>query len=58
LSETFGENKLDIGEKSIFTLLIDEVLSPFNIFQIFALSLWMYDSYMFYALLILFLTII
>jgi cation-transporting ATPase 13A2 len=30
-------------------LLVDEVLNPFYIFQVFAMALWFWDGYMIYA---------
>lgn len=49
---------MDIPIKSIPGLLIEEVLTPFNIFQMFALILWGVDDYLPYAILIGSLTII
>lgn len=49
---------MDIEIKPIWELWIDEVLTPFNLFQLFAIILWAYDNYLYYALLILVLTII
>jgi cation-transporting P-type ATPase 13A2 len=34
-------------------LLVDEVLNPFYIFQVFSMLLWFYDNYVKYALCIL-----
>ncbi|KAG6095416.1 hypothetical protein E4U30_002470 [Claviceps sp. LM220 group G6] len=45
----FGQNLIDIEQKSISQLLIDEVLHPFYIFQIASLVLWSMDSYYYYA---------
>jgi cation-transporting ATPase 13A2 len=45
----FGSCVLDVPKKSVFQLLINEVLNPFYIFQIFSVVLWMYDAYRFYA---------
>jgi cation-transporting ATPase 13A3/4/5 len=52
LKSTYGENKMDLPVQSIGSLLIEEVLSPFNVFQVFALALWAYDDYAMYACLI------
>jgi len=35
--------------KSIFSLLVQEILNPFYIFQVFAVVLWMLDGYRAYA---------
>lgn len=45
----FGENTIEIDDKSILSLLMDEVLHPFYIFQIFSILLWLIDDYFYYA---------
>lgn len=45
----FGQNLIDIKEKSIGQLLVDEVLHPFYIFQVFSVILWLCDDYYYYA---------
>ncbi|CAI5756413.1 unnamed protein product [Candida verbasci] len=45
----FDENKIEIEEKSIARLLIDEVLHPFYVFQVFSIFLWLADDYYYYA---------
>lgn len=45
----FGNNLIDIEQKSIGQLLVDEVLHPFYIFQIASLILWSLDTYYYYA---------
>lgn len=45
----FGDNIIEIQEKSIFKLLVDEVLHPFYVFQIFSIFLWLADDYYYYA---------
>lgn len=54
----YGPNVIDIPVKSIPHLLLDEILTPFNIFQFAALALWGFDDYLAYSLLILFITLI
>lgn len=49
---------MDIPIKPIPLLLLDEILTPFNIFQFAAIALWSYDDYLEYAMLILFLTLL
>ncbi|KAK7966114.1 uncharacterized protein PG986_000391 [Apiospora aurea] len=46
----FGANIIDIEQKSIFQLLVDEVFHPFYIFQIASLVLWSLDEYYYYAI--------
>ncbi|KZF22645.1 P-type ATPase-like protein [Xylona heveae TC161] len=45
----FGRNVIEIEEKTLFQLLVDEVLHPFYIFQIASLILWSLDEYYYYA---------
>ena len=45
----FGDNIIEIKEKSVLTLLVDEVLHPFYVFQIFSIFLWLADDYYYYA---------
>jgi hypothetical protein len=44
-----GENIIDIAAKSVFGLLVDEVLHPFYVFQIASIVLWSLDDYYYYA---------
>ncbi|KAI0408156.1 hypothetical protein F4802DRAFT_605184 [Xylaria palmicola] len=46
----FGPNIIDIEQKSIFQLLVDEVFHPFYVFQIASLILWSLDQYYYYAI--------
>ncbi|ROT40887.1 ATPase [Sodiomyces alkalinus F11] len=45
----FGNNDIDIEQKSIPQLLVDEVFHPFYVFQIASLLLWSFDEYYYYA---------
>ncbi|KAI1850453.1 hypothetical protein JX265_013415 [Neoarthrinium moseri] len=45
----FGSNMIDIEQKSIPQLLVDEVFHPFYVFQIASLILWSLDEYYYYA---------
>lgn len=47
--QLFGPNFITIKVPSYLSLLIDEVLHPFYIFQICSIILWSLDQYMFYA---------
>ena len=53
-----GINATDIPEKSVLDIIVDEVLSPFYIFQIFSITLWYLDEYRIYATVILISSII
>ncbi|KAI0840195.1 hypothetical protein F5Y06DRAFT_263921 [Hypoxylon sp. FL0890] len=46
----FGANLIDIEQKSIPQLLVDEVFHPFYVFQIASLILWSLDQYYYYAI--------
>jgi cation-transporting ATPase 13A2 len=45
----FGKNEIDIAEKTLGQLLVDEVFHPFYVFQIASLFLWSVDEYYYYA---------
>ncbi|KAL7416022.1 hypothetical protein BDY24DRAFT_337463 [Mrakia frigida] len=45
----FGGNSIDIEGKSVLTILLDEVLHPFYVFQVASIVLWSLDDYYYYA---------
>ncbi|KAI9059114.1 Ca-transporting ATPase [Trametes sanguinea] len=45
----FGPNLIDIEGKSTLSLLIDEIIHPFYVFQIASIILWSLDDYYYYA---------
>ncbi|KKK26723.1 putative P-type ATPase [Aspergillus rambellii] len=45
----FGKNLVDIQQRSMFQLLVDEAFHPFYIFQLASLILWSLDEYYYYA---------
>ncbi|KAI0268689.1 P-type ATPase [Gloeopeniophorella convolvens] len=45
----FGLNVIDIEGKSTISLLVDEVIHPFYVFQIASVILWSLDDYYYYA---------
>merc|ERR1740124_1441076 len=47
--QLFGPNFITIKVPSYFSLLIDEVLHPFYMFQLCSILLWSLDEYVFYA---------
>nr|XP_056721435.1 polyamine-transporting ATPase 13A2 [Euleptes europaea] len=47
--KVYGPNLIDVAVKSYLSLLIAEVLNPFYIFQVFSMSLWICESYYYYA---------
>ncbi|KAM9116106.1 polyamine-transporting ATPase 13A2 isoform 1-T1 [Pangshura tecta] len=47
--KVYGPNLIDVPVKSYLRLLVDEVLNPFYIFQVFSIILWLCDTYYYYA---------
>ncbi|KAI9461293.1 P-type ATPase [Lactarius psammicola] len=45
----FGPNVVEVEGKSIISLLLDEVIHPFYVFQIASIVLWSLDDYYYYA---------
>eukprot|EP00051_Salpingoeca_urceolata_P022558 m.370274 g.370274 ORF g.370274 m.370274 type:complete len:1200 (+) comp19991_c0_seq2:4903-8502(+) len=45
----FGLNLLDVEVKSYVYLLFKEILHPFFIFQVFAIVLWVFEEYYYFA---------
>ncbi|XP_071480612.1 polyamine-transporting ATPase 13A3-like [Diadema antillarum] len=54
----YGINKIKINVKSIPLLLIQEVLNPFYIFQIFSVTVWIVDEYLYYSFCIIALSVL
>ncbi|XP_075218287.1 polyamine-transporting ATPase 13A3-like isoform X2 [Lycorma delicatula] len=50
--KVFGDNNIVFDIKSYWQLLVDEVLNPFYIFELFSIILWIFDEYYFYAIFI------
>ncbi|KAF8726522.1 hypothetical protein AX14_007766 [Amanita brunnescens Koide BX004] len=48
-STLLGPNLIDIEGKSTLTLLVDEIIHPFYVFQIASIILWSLDNYFYYA---------
>ncbi|CAN3363072.1 vacuolar cation-transporting ATPase Ypk9p [Diutina catenulata] len=47
--EVFGANSIELENKSVGALLVEEVLHPFYVFQVFSVFLWLADDYYYYA---------
>lgn len=47
--QLYGPCNIEVPIKSIPLLLVDEVLNPFYLFQIFSMVLWFTDGYQLYA---------
>ncbi|KAK6204356.1 cation translocating P-type ATPase [Scheffersomyces amazonensis] len=56
--DIFDENSIEILSKSVVQLLVDEVLHPFYVFQVFSIFLWLADDYYYYASCIFFISMI
>ncbi|XP_072101039.1 polyamine-transporting ATPase 13A2 isoform X1 [Mobula birostris] len=56
--QVYGPNVIEVLVKSYFTLLVEEVLNPFYIFQIFSIVLWVTEEYYYYAACILLISVI
>ncbi|PHJ25019.1 cation-transporting [Cystoisospora suis] len=52
----FGRSFIYVPVPSLFTVIMEEVLHPFYIFQILAVALWIWDSYIQYAVAIMVIT--
>ncbi|PVV05075.1 hypothetical protein BB560_000410 [Smittium megazygosporum] len=49
LASIFGINDIEIEQKSTISLLIEEIINPFYIFQFASVFLWLFDNYYYYA---------
>ncbi|KAI1940234.1 hypothetical protein LOZ39_003598 [Ophidiomyces ophidiicola] len=47
--QVFGQNIIDIHQKSTLQIMIDEAFHPFYLFQVASLILWSLDEYYYYA---------
>ncbi|KAL9102913.1 MAG: hypothetical protein Q9163_002005 [Psora crenata] len=56
--QVFDKNQIDVKEKSVPQLLMDEALHPFYIFQIASLILWSLDEYYYYAICIFLISVV
>ncbi|XP_069805161.1 polyamine-transporting ATPase 13A2 isoform X2 [Dendropsophus ebraccatus] len=54
----YGPNEIDVPVKSYRQLLVEEVLNPFYIFQVFSIVLWICEQYYYYATCIFLISII
>ncbi|XP_051875034.1 polyamine-transporting ATPase 13A3-like isoform X2 [Pristis pectinata] len=54
----FGANEVEVKVPSVFKLLIDEVLNPFYIFQLFSVTVWTFNGYYYYGVAIIIMSVI
>ena len=53
----FGANVINVSAKTFWQLLFDEILHPFNVFQVACVTLWTFQAYYTYAVALILLTI-
>jgi predicted P-type ATPase len=54
----FGENRVDVPKPNILLLLVTKVLHPYYLFQVFSATVWFFQEYTIYAIVILVLSAI
>ncbi|XP_028458798.1 cation-transporting ATPase 13A2 [Perca flavescens] len=54
----YGPNLIDVQVKSYVKLLFEEVLNPFYVFQLFSITLWIFENYYYYAICIFIISIL
>ena len=53
----YGKCQIEVPMKSVLRIFIDELLNPFYMFQVFSTILWYWDGYIYYASVILGITV-
>lgn len=54
----YGENDINVPVQSVLTLLVMEALTPFYIFQMFSLILWLVEQYIYFSIAIIIMSIV
>jgi cation-transporting P-type ATPase 13A2 len=54
----FGLNTMQLQAADPFEVVISEVMSPFYLFQYFAIAVWLYTDYIAYSVIVMFITIV
>ena len=49
IRDRFGKCLINTPLKNVFFIVLDEVLNPFYLFQVFSTCLWYYEKYYYYA---------
>ena len=55
--DLYGRSIIDVPIPPVGSILVNQVLNPFFLFQAFSISLWLYEEYRLYAFIILVMTI-
>lgn len=55
--EVYGRSVIDVPVPPVGSILVNEVLNPFFMFQAFSIALWLFEQYRLYAVIILVMTI-
>lgn len=57
LMTMYGLNRMEIEAADWLTITLKEVLSPFYLFQYFAVAVWLYTDYVIYSVIVMFITL-
>jgi hypothetical protein len=57
LQAVYGLNQMKIEAADAFTVTLREVVSPFYLFQYFAVAVWLYTDYIIYSVVVIWITI-
>jgi magnesium-transporting ATPase (P-type) len=52
----YGRNRMKLQAADPFEVIIGEVMSPFYLFQYFAIAVWLYTDYIIYSVIVIFIT--
>ena len=53
----YGKSNIEVPISSTMKILVEEVLNPFYLFQVFSMTLWFWDGYRYYATCILIISV-
>lgn len=54
----YGPGCIDVPIQPLFKLIVFEIFHPFYVFQMFAVSLWLWDGYFQYATAVIIITLV
>jgi cation-transporting ATPase 13A2 len=54
----YGDNKMDLESLSTFEVVVNEMITPFYIFQYFAVAVWLATNYYVYSVIVLLITLL